>query len=35
MHLLIEPVLANIYYVGGGSVGLLVIIVLAVLFLRR
>ena len=35
MHLLFEPVLANMYYVGGGSVGLLLVIVVVVLLLRR
>lgn len=35
MHLLITPVLANLYYIGGGSVGLLLIIVVVVLLVRR
>ena len=35
MHLLVSPVLANIYYIGGGGVGLLVVIVVVVLLIRR
>jgi hypothetical protein len=35
MHLLFSPVLANIYYVGGGSLGLVVLIIVIVLVLRR
>jgi hypothetical protein len=35
MHLLFSPVLANIYYIGGSGVGLLVVIVVVVLLLRR
>jgi hypothetical protein len=35
MHLLFSPVLANLYYVGGGSVGLLLVIVIVVLLVRR
>jgi hypothetical protein len=34
MHLLFSPVLANIYYIGGGSLGLVVLIVIIVLLLR-
>ena len=34
MHLLFSPVLANICYIGGGSVGLLLIIVIVVLLIR-
>jgi hypothetical protein len=34
MHLLTSPVLANIYYIGGSSVGLLLIIVVVVLLIR-
>ena len=35
MNFLFEPVLANIYYVGGGSVGLVVLIIVLVLVFRR
>jgi len=35
MHLLFSPVLANVYYVGGGSLGLVVLIIIIVLVLRR
>ena len=35
MSLLFTPVLANALYIGGGSVGLLVAIVIVVLLLRR
>jgi hypothetical protein len=35
MHLLFSPVLANVIWVGGGSVGLLLVIVIVVLVLRR
>jgi hypothetical protein len=35
MHLLFSPVLANVYYVGGGSLGLVVLIIVIVLVLRR
>ena len=35
MHLLFSPVLANVYYIGGGSVGLIVLIIIVVLVLRR
>ena len=35
MHLLLSPVLANVYYVGGGSLGLVLLIVVIVLVLRR
>ena len=31
MHLLFSPVLANFYYIGGGSVGVLLIIALSVI----
>jgi hypothetical protein len=34
MHLLLSPVLASALYIGGGSVGLLILIVLVVLLLR-
>ena len=34
MHLLTSPVLSNIYYIGGGSVGLLLIIAVVVLLIR-
>jgi len=34
MHPLIMPVLANIIWIGGGSVGLLLVIVIVVLLLR-
>jgi hypothetical protein len=35
MHLLLSPVLANVYYVGGGSLGLVLLIIIIVLVLRR
>jgi hypothetical protein len=35
MHLIFSPLLANIYYVGGGSVGLILAIVIVVLLVRR
>jgi len=35
MLLLSTPMLANVYVVGGGSVGLLLVIVVLVLVLRR
>jgi len=35
MNLLFSPVLANFYYIGGGSIGLIVLIILVVLVLRR
>ena len=35
MHLLISPVLANFYYIGGSGLGLLLVIVVVVLLLRR
>ena len=35
MHLLFSPVLANVYYVGGGSLGLVLLIIVIVLVLRR
>jgi hypothetical protein len=34
MHILLSPELANIYYIGGGSIGLVLLIVVVVLFLR-
>jgi hypothetical protein len=36
MHLLLSlsPVLANVYYIGGGSIGLIVLIIIVVLLLR-
>jgi len=35
MNLLFQPVLANVYYIGGGSVGLLLVIIVVVLLIRR
>jgi len=35
MNLLLSPVLANIYVVGGGGLGLILVIVVVVLLLRR
>jgi hypothetical protein len=35
MHLLFSPVFANAIWIGGGSVGLLLVIVGVVLVLRR
>jgi hypothetical protein len=35
MHLLLSPVLANAIWIGGGSVGLVLLIVIIVLVLRR
>ena len=35
MHLLLSPVLASALYIGGGSVGLVLLIVVIVLVLRR
>jgi hypothetical protein len=35
MSLLFSPVLANALYIGGGSVGLILLIVVIVLVLRR
>ena len=35
MSLLFTPVLANVIWVGGGSVGLLLVILLVVLLVRR
>jgi hypothetical protein len=35
MHLLLSPVLANAIWIGGGSVGLVLLIVVIVLVLRR
>jgi hypothetical protein len=34
MHLLISPFFANMYYIGGGSVGLVILIVIVVLLVR-
>ncbi len=34
MHTLFTPELANIYYIGGGSLGLVILIVVVVLLLR-
>jgi hypothetical protein len=34
MHLLFSPLLANVIWIGGGSVGLLLIVVIIVLVLR-
>jgi len=34
MNLLTSPELANIYYIGGGSLGLVLLIVIVVLLLR-
>ncbi len=34
MHLLLSPVLANVIWIGGGSVGLLLVIIVVVLLLR-
>ena len=35
MHLLLTPVLASGIWIGGGSVGLLLVILIVVLVLRR
>ena len=35
MNLLLSPFLANVYWVGGGSLGLVVLIILVVLLVRR
>lgn len=35
MNLLLSPVLANIYLIGGSSLGLILVIVIVVLLLRR
>jgi hypothetical protein len=35
MHLLLSPVLASALYIGGGSLGLVLLIVVIVLVLRR
>lgn len=35
MHLLFSPVLASAIYIGGGSLGLVLLIVVIVLVLRR
>ena len=35
MHSLFSPLLADIYWVGGGSVGLILLIVVIVLLVRR
>jgi len=34
MHLMFSPMLANVIWIGGGSVGLLLLIVVVVLLLR-
>ena len=34
MHLVLLPVLANVIWIGGGSVGLVVLIVIVVVLLR-
>jgi hypothetical protein len=34
MHLLLTPIFASALYIGGGSVGLLLVIVIIVLILR-
>jgi hypothetical protein len=34
MHALFTPELANVYYIGGGSLGLILIIVVLVLIFR-
>ena len=35
MHLLFTPVLASALYIGGGSVGLLLVNIVVILLLRR
>ena len=35
MNLLLSPVLGNIVYIGGGSLGLIILIVIIVLVVRR
>jgi len=35
MNLLFSPVLADIYWIGGGSIGLILLIVVIVLLVRR
>ena len=35
MHLLFSPVLASAIYIGGGSLGLVLLIIVIVLVLRR
>jgi hypothetical protein len=35
MHLLLSPVLASAIYIGGGTLGLVLLIVVIVLVLRR
>jgi len=35
MNLLLAPVLANFYYIGGSGVGLLLVVIVVVLLLRR
>jgi hypothetical protein len=35
MHLLFSPVLASAIYIGGGSLGLVILIIVVVLVLRR
>jgi hypothetical protein len=34
MHILFSPILANVIWIGGGSVGLLIVIVILVLLFR-
>jgi|GEM_PF-4532266 len=34
MHILFSPVLANVIWIGGGSVGVLIVIVILVLLFR-
>jgi hypothetical protein len=35
MHLLFSPVLASGFWIGGGSIGLVLLIILVVLLIRR
>ncbi len=35
MNLMLSPVLGNVYWIGGGSLGLVILIVLIVLLVRR
>ncbi len=35
MNLLLSPVLADLYWIGGGSIGLILLIVLIVVLVRR
>lgn len=35
MNFLLSPVFANVYYVGGGALGLILVIIVVVLLLRR